>query len=205
MKKYFNLWPKIVFLAALLILVGLLGPLTQAAKSAVSQDITLSEESAVSQDITLSEKEVLDDATLAAQDESFNGPSITLTVLKAGYSDLNSDGVEDDIFIDIQLALPQIKVGTIKIYLELDIIFPSGLLSTTAFQITVRNWPTTILPVMRIVGYYVAFETGWYNANFQSLVFGYFSPSYSSWEHLFDPPGSKQGGMPDYSIDFLES
>lgn len=121
---------------------------------------------------------------------------LDIAVDHAYYYDLDGDGVEDDVYIELTLKVPpgQLKPKKSDCYVTLTL--PSG---------------TYHLSLITIIGqfkeihlglswYNTATEPGWYNVKVDVLTSGYTGRSYSTTTYDFDPPTGTGPGDPHIKV-----
>jgi len=129
----------------------------------------------------------------------WNPSGLDMEFVDAYYDDLDADGVEDDVLLDLYIEIldftywDSIFGRTLTVVMELEL--PSGAYYDYAFEIT--TYQATFNFVLECYDH--ATETGDYTAHALGVINGY---EYGLYTYLlFDPPGS---GLPvDPSIKYF--
>ncbi|MCY3414491.1 MAG: hypothetical protein INQ03_22780 [Candidatus Heimdallarchaeota archaeon] len=116
--------------------------------------------------------------------------SVDIYIWDAYYADLDLDGYEDDIFIEIDLTLTNQYVYT-DVEVFIGVTLPSGMEHWFKFDYTFKKTTLTGYITLGYDLYNTATELGWYEANAVGFAQG---EEFSYMDTLiFDPPGTGGG------------
>lgn len=109
-------------------------------------------------------------------------PVISIQVKEAYYADLDGDGLEDDVYSQVEIRLSGANRYNLDYWITLTL--PSG-------ENFVFGWfVSTRLTTLNIANnlYNTALEAGWYHLHIEVFM-KTGGISYTNYEHWFDPPG----------------
>ncbi len=121
---------------------------------------------------------------------------LEVTVDYATYADLDSDGIEDDILIDLTLTVPPHAPCPRYSEYYLVLTLPSGFKHYGLVQLIGRFSEIR----MRIFWYDSAWEPGWYNLDITAIAYGGSVLGYTETSHIFDPPTGSGVGDPHIEV-----
>lgn len=124
------------------------------------------------------------------------GEELSLAILSVGYTDLDEDGLEDDIYIEFNFAYNAKNDGVVKFELYCQIGLPSTASHKSLYYIS-TNYQSLSL---RIHAFNTATEPGDYKLDMIGVLKGNGgAPTVTTASIIFDPPGGTSGD-PFYKI-----
>lgn len=120
---------------------------------------------------------------------------LQVNITSVGYTDLDDDGLADDIFVTFTVDGLK-ESGATKIEIYLDITLPSGTLHKSLFYV-VSNVEKLHL---YIHAFNTATESGWYRLDLATVKYGDTVPVVAESSVIFDPPTGAGNGDPLYKI-----
>ncbi|TFG08045.1 hypothetical protein EU538_07780 [Candidatus Thorarchaeota archaeon] len=133
---------------------------------------------------------------MSIPDASAGSSRLLVTVDDAFYADLDLDGSEDDILIDMTLTVSENAASPRYSEYYLTLQLPSGIEHRALVQLIGRFSELH----MRVFWYDSAWESGWYNLDVAAIAYGGSVLGYVETSYVFDPPTGSGVGDPHIKV-----
>ncbi|TFF86418.1 hypothetical protein EU519_01355 [Candidatus Thorarchaeota archaeon] len=133
---------------------------------------------------------------MSIPDVSAGSSRLLVTVDDAIYTDLDLDGLEDDILIDMTLTVCPDAASPRYSEYYLTLRLPSGIEHYALVQLIGKFSELH----MRVLWYNSAWESGWYNLDVTAIAYGGSVLGYVETTYVFDPPTGSGVGDPHIEV-----